>query len=90
MVHVHIIEVRELRATDPDGSADPVVVVEVNFGDGKKQKAVTRVVQNDRNAVFDETFKVRLSEERSDELITSALGTKIAHACTSIPDAPPP
>ena len=45
------------RATDPDGSADPVVVVEVDFGDGKKQKAATRVVSNDRNAVFDETFK---------------------------------
>jgi len=57
LLTVHIIEVRELRATDPDGSADPVVIVEVDCGVGKKQKAVTRVVNNDRNAVFDESFK---------------------------------
>ena len=56
-VFVHVIECCELVATDADGSADPVVVVEVNFGDGKKKKAVTRVIKNDRSAVFDEVFK---------------------------------
>jgi len=33
--------------------------------------------------------KVRLDEERSDELITLALGTKTAHACTFIQDVTP-
>ncbi|GMH62476.1 hypothetical protein TL16_g03481 [Triparma laevis f. inornata] len=61
LIHVHVLESRELRATDPDGTADPVCVVEVNFGDGKKKKASTRVVQNDRNAVFDEMFKFEFS-----------------------------
>ena len=59
LVHVHIIESRELRATDPDGTADPVCIIEVVFGDGpsKHGKRVTRIVHNDRNAVFDEHFK---------------------------------
>jgi hypothetical protein len=34
--------------------------------------------------------EVRWREERSDELITSALGTKITHARTFVQDAPPP
>lgn len=67
LISVHAIEVRELRATDPDGSADPVVIVEVNFGT-KKKKAVTRVVNNDRNAVFDETFKFEFPDLTKPEL----------------------
>ena len=34
--------------------------------------------------------EVRQSEERSDELITSVLGTKIAHPCTFVQNTPPP
>jgi len=34
-------------------------------------------------------MKVKQSEERSDELITSALGTKITQARTFVKDAPP-
>ncbi len=62
LISVHVIECRELRATDADGTADPVVVVEADFGGGKKQRGVTRIVQNDRNAVFDETFNFEFAK----------------------------
>jgi len=35
-----------------------------------------------------ELEKVRLDEERSDELTTQSQAAKTARACTSIPDAP--
>ena len=38
LVHVHVIEARELRATDPDGTADPVCIVEVVFGEGEGRR----------------------------------------------------
>ena len=44
----------------------------------------------DRSTVGElESGEVRLDEERSDELITLALGTNPTHACTSIQETPP-
>ena len=45
------------------------------------------VTAENLNKAFGE---VRQSEERSDKLITSTLGTKFTHARTFVQDAPPP
>ncbi|CAN0329917.1 unnamed protein product, partial [Discosporangium mesarthrocarpum] len=55
MVYVHIIEVRDLKGEDPQGTSDPVVHVDV-FG----RKCNTEVKKDCLSAVFDETFVVPL------------------------------
>jgi len=84
MIIVHVIEVRELRSNDPDGSADPVVLVELDFGEGNKKKAHTRVVNNDRNAVFDETFKFEFPSLSRPDLEMGQLGVMVVDADISV------
>ncbi|CAN0111503.1 unnamed protein product [Ascophyllum nodosum] len=62
VAYVHIIEVRDLKAEDVQGTSDPVVYVEA-FG----QKFATEVVYNRLSAVFDETFVINLRNMDVDE-----------------------
>ena len=50
-VQVHIIEVRDLKPEDPNGTSDPVVYVEIG---GQKQH--TAVKQKQTSCVFDDQF----------------------------------
>ncbi|CAB1121421.1 unnamed protein product [Ectocarpus sp. CCAP 1310/34] len=62
VAYVHIIEVRELKGEDLQGTSDPVVYVEA-FG----QKFATEVVKDRLNAVFDETFVINLRNMDQDD-----------------------
>ncbi|CBN78812.1 conserved unknown protein [Ectocarpus siliculosus] len=62
VAYVHIIEVRELKGEDLQGTSDPVVYVEA-FG----QKFATEVVKDRLNAVFDETFVINLRNLDQDD-----------------------
>ena len=53
LILIHVIEAHSLRATDPDGSCDPVVSTCVTMG-SRRMKRATRVISKDRNAIFDE------------------------------------
>ncbi|CAN0149751.1 unnamed protein product, partial [Laminaria digitata] len=54
-IYVHIIEARDLKAEDAQGTSDPVVYVQA-FG----QKFATEVKQECLSCVFDETFVIGL------------------------------
>eukprot|EP00752_Nemacystus_decipiens_P012043 g10677.t1 len=62
VAYVHIIEVRELKGEDLQGTSDPVVYVEA-FG----QRFATEVVKDRLNAVFDETFVINLRNIDQDD-----------------------
>ncbi|CAN0146174.1 unnamed protein product, partial [Laminaria digitata] len=62
VAYVHIIEVRELKGEDLQGTSDPVVYVEA-FG----KKFATEVIKNRLNAVFDETFVISLRNIDQDD-----------------------
>ncbi|CAM9992524.1 unnamed protein product [Ectocarpus sp. 6 AP-2014] len=61
-IYVHIIEARDLKAEDLQGTSDPVVYVEA-FG----QKYATEVKEACLSCVFDETFVIGLRNLDKDE-----------------------
>ena len=52
-IQVHVIEGRELKAKDYSGTSDPVVFVEMDFGE-HKQKQNTAVISKQLSCVWDE------------------------------------
>ncbi|RYY82466.1 hypothetical protein EON63_13285, partial [archaeon] len=60
-IQVHVIEARELKAENYDGTSDPIVFVECF-----KQKRNTRVVNNVTSAVYDELFIFNVSNVTKD------------------------
>lgn len=60
------------------------MVVEVDFGDGKKQKAATRVVSNDRNAVFDETFKFEFKDLTHSDIEMGQISVSVIDADVTV------
>lgn len=60
------------------------MVVEVDFGDEKKQKAATRVVSNDRNAVFDETFKFEFKDLTHSDIEMGQISVSVIDADVTV------
>ena len=58
MVYVHVMECRELKAKDLNGTSDPVVYVEC-FG----HKVNTAIVGKTLNPVFDDSFTLSVKPQ---------------------------
>ena len=69
---VHIIQVRELRALNWDGTSDPRVHVQVDLGD-TPTVAKTRVEKSCTSCIFDEHFSFRFPNVSAHDLAKSRL-----------------
>eukprot|EP00941_MAST-03F_sp_MAST-3F-sp1_P004856 g4856.t1 len=76
-IQVHIIEVRDLKPQDPNGTADPVVYVNV-----AGQKKHTPVKQKQTSCVFDSVFFFDVKDMDRDQLESTLINIEVFDADT--------
>lgn len=76
-VHVHVIEVRDLKCEDLEGTSDPVAHVYV-FGETQH----TKVMKKRTSCVFDDVFFFKASEMTPDRLETEVIKVSVFDADT--------
>ena len=74
-VQVHIIEVRDLKPEDPNGTSDPVVHIEIG---GQKQH--TEVKQKQTSCVFDDQFFFDFNDMDRNKMEELSLSVKVYDA----------
>ncbi|MES1912743.1 MAG: hypothetical protein MHM6MM_004968, partial [Cercozoa sp. M6MM] len=77
VVHVHIIEARDLKSRDANGMSDPVVQVEVCG-----QKRHTAVKKECLNAVYDEILSFELQNMQAREIDLAAVRINVRDSST--------
>lgn len=80
-IQVHVIEARELKAKDLEGTSDPVVFVEMDFGE-HKLKQNTAVVDKSLSAVWDELLIFNLRNLDKEEFEQGQIRVNVMDADT--------